>query len=170
MIPRAVRERGVRARGIEEGVLERARAPGDVRDEQPALAEPAVQRGGVVVAQRHDNERVAALDVRGGGSAMAIFFFYITLLEPLTRLLIGRFAPAAAPFTRFAPFNHFTTLLEGRHFDPSLVDAAHAEAAAASQTFVEPDLYDPALLLSVGAGWIALFVVLSFVVFRRRDL
>lgn len=108
--------------------------------------------------------------VRGSGSAMAVFFFYITLLENLVHLAVGRFSPEARPALRFLPFHTFTELIDPKNYDPSIVAEQAASAAAANQPFEMPELMDPAALLAAGGLWTIAFVTIAFVVFRRRDL
>lgn len=113
---------------------------------------------------------MSAMLVRGSGSAMAVFFFYITLLERLIVMAVGRFSPEARPALEFAPFNLFTKLIDPEVYDRSLVAARAASAAAANQPFEAPELMDPAALLAAGGLWTVVFVAVAFAVFRRRDL
>ncbi|HEX6640048.1 MAG TPA: ABC transporter permease [Thermoanaerobaculia bacterium] len=113
---------------------------------------------------------MCAMLVRGSGAAMAVFFFYITLLENLIHLGVGRFSPGARPALGFLPFNVFVELIDPKNFDASILPAQAAAAAAANQPYEAPTLFDPAALLTAGALWTLLFVGVAFLVFRRRDL
>ena len=113
---------------------------------------------------------MSAILIRGSGAAMAVFFFYITLLERIVAMVIGRFSEEARPALSFLPFNLFTELLNPEAYDPSLVAAAAARAAAAGEPFQAEELADPSVLLAAGAGWTIVFVTIAYVVFRKRDL
>ena len=108
--------------------------------------------------------------VRGSGSAMAVFFFYITLLENIIHLAVGRFSPELRPVLQFLPFHAFTEMIDPKNYDPSIVARDAEAAAAANQPFEMPELFDPTALIAAGWGWTALLVTVAFVVFQRRDL
>ena len=113
---------------------------------------------------------MCAMLVRGSGSAMAVFFFYITLLERLIVMGIGRFSPEARPALDFVPFNVFTQLIDPEAYDRALVAAEASRAAAANQPFEPQELMDPAVLLTAGGIWTVAFITIAYAVFRRRSV
>ena len=107
--------------------------------------------------------------VRGSGPAMAVFFFYVTLIENLIVLAVGRFSPAAGPALRLLPFRLFTALIDPGNHDASSV-LRRAGAAAASEPFHSSQPFGPAALIGAGALWTIAFVTIAYLVNRRRDL
>ena len=113
---------------------------------------------------------MAAMLVRGSGSAMAAFFFYLTLLERLFAQIVGRFSPETRPALEYLPFTSAMRLMEPAQFDPSIVTRAAARAAEAGTPYQTPELVDSAILTTMGGVYIIAFVAIAYVVFRKRDL
>jgi hypothetical protein len=109
-----------------------------------------------------------ALTIRNSGPAMAVWFFWITLGEQLAPSLITRFLPATGPFLRMLPFSASQQVLEFWTFDATVFQGLVAQAQAAGET--APELPNMAMWLGLNAGYTILFLAVTFVAFRRRDL
>ncbi|MCG8467040.1 MAG: hypothetical protein MJB57_02385 [Gemmatimonadetes bacterium] len=106
--------------------------------------------------------------IRSAGPAMAAWFFWIMVGEQLFPALLTRFFPAAEavvqyfPLASAGPLTGFAIWDEGS-YQRLLLAAQEAERAA-------PDLPDLMLTIGINLAWIAFFIGLAFVLFRRRDL
>lgn len=109
-----------------------------------------------------------ALTIRSSGPAMAVWFFWITLGEQLVPSLIIRVLPAAEPVLGMLPFNASQQVLAFWKFDGPTYQGMVERARAAAEAV--PTLPDLRLWLALNAGYALLFLVVTYVVFRRRDL
>lgn len=106
--------------------------------------------------------------IRSAGPAIALFFFYLAFAE---RILIGavqRILPASAALAPYWPANLFMALTNPDNYYPAQQQAAIAAALEEGST--APTFMDPAIMAAVAAGWISVFLLAGFMVFRRRDL
>jgi len=106
-----------------------------------------------------------AMTVRNAGPAMGLFFVYM-LLEQLIMAILTRldFETVA----KLMPFNVAGAFFRWIQYDPVAFDAAVQRAVDAERSV--PEIWDPALLYSAGLGWIVVFLVGSYVSYRKRDL
>ena len=99
---------------------------------------------------------------------MAVWFFWITLGEQLLPAMINRVLPAAGPVLGMLPFASSQQLLPFWKFDAATYERMANQAAAAGES--APELPNVALWLGLNAGWALLFLTVTYLVFRRRDL
>lgn len=116
-----------------------------------------------------------ATTIRSTGSAIGVFFLYVVLLERLIAMAFQRIGGGLASVADFLPTGLFNSLLERMQWDAAALAARVERMAAAALEAGQPappppELMDPALLLAACSAWIAAFVALAFVLFRRRDL
>ena len=109
-----------------------------------------------------------AVTIRSSGPAMAVWFFWITLGEQLLPALVSRVLPATQPAFTYLPFSAAQKLLDFWVFDTAAYTRLVARAQEAEQAV--PELPNLLLWLGVNAGWAVVFVVVGYVLFRRRDL
>ena len=111
----------------------------------------------------------SAMGIRSQGPAMAVWFFYIGFGE---RLILGALAQLGdwiQPALRFAPFNTVQSgLANYLQWDPVALQAAVARALENDRN--PPEIWDTGTLLITAIGWLAFFILGSFLWFRRRDL
>jgi ABC-2 type transport system permease protein len=109
-----------------------------------------------------------ALSMRSAGPAMAAWFFWIAMGEQLVPALVGRLVPALEPALGMLPFGAAQKLLEFGAYDAPTYESIVQRAAAAERA--APELIDLALWVPVNVGWALLFLGLSYLLYRRRDL
>lgn len=111
---------------------------------------------------------LCATTIRSSGPAMAVWFFWITLGEQLIPSLVTRVLPAAESALQMLPFNASQQVLAFWRFDSATYQRMVERAQAAGET--APELPDMVLWVGLNGGWTLVFVVVGYVLFRRRDL
>jgi len=106
--------------------------------------------------------------VRASGPAMAIWFFWIAMGERLIALITGQLFEGARPFLKYLPATAFQGLTDYKQYDPVAFERAVQWAAENERP--APEAVDVAVLAAVVATWIAVFVVTSYLSFRKRDM
>ena len=106
-----------------------------------------------------------AMSVRNSGPAMGLFFVYM-LLEQLIMGILMRFDFETV--AKLMPFNVAGAFFQWIQYDAVAFDAAVLRAVDAERP--PPEIWDPGLLYSAGLGWIAVFLVGSYLLYRKRDL
>jgi ABC-type transport system involved in multi-copper enzyme maturation permease subunit len=105
---------------------------------------------------------------RGTGSAMAVWFFVVTVGEMLLRGGIGRFWEASRPYLQYFPIRSFDESRNYLMFDEALLESVTASRIAEGDS--PPHVGDPDVVLLTAAIWVVVFVGIGFLAFRRRDL
>ena len=105
---------------------------------------------------------------RSAGPAMAIWFFYIAMGEKLLALIVGESFEATAPFLKYLPANAFQGLTNYEQYDPVAFERAVQWAAEHERP--PPEAVDMTVLAAVAAAWVLVFVITSYLSFRRRDM
>lgn len=110
-----------------------------------------------------------SLAVRNSGGAMAIWFFWIAIGEQqIVAGLLGRFFETVRPVLRYLPWSNVQRALRFENYDaPTFQRMVEAAQEAGSRVPEHPDVLAITL---VNLGWVVLFVGLSYVWFRERDL
>lgn len=108
------------------------------------------------------------LAIRSSGPAMAVWFAWIAFGERLVSLGLGRLFEGLRPALGYLPFGTSLKLLDYDAFDPAAFERATAAAEVAGRAPPEPVAVGTAALVAV--GWTVLFVGISYVWFRKRDL
>lgn len=108
----------------------------------------------------------AAMAIRSTGATMGVWFFYVALGERLLSLALIRLE--RIEWIRYLPVNVFNATSNYMQWDR--VAFGNAVERAADRGGRPLQLWETETLLLVAAGWIALFVIGSFLWFRRRDL
>ena len=111
---------------------------------------------------------LCAMTIRSSGPAMAVWFFWITLGEQLVPSLVTRVLPATEPFFAMLPFSASQQVLEFWRFDAPTYQRMVERAEAAGEA--APVLPDMTLWVGLNAGYALLFLAVTYVLFRRRDL
>jgi ABC-type transport system involved in multi-copper enzyme maturation permease subunit len=109
-----------------------------------------------------------SLAIRSSGPAMAAWFFWIGFGEQLGAGLLGRAVPSLRPILGYLPFTNAQAGMNFRDYDSAAFEQAVAAATAAERA--PPELADLSTIMLVNIGWVALFLVVGYVWFRRRDL
>ncbi len=110
----------------------------------------------------------AAFLARSSGAAMGLFFLYVAFLEQIAGAVLSKVGGAFAAAAAYLPRGVFDRLFDPRQFDPA---ARQASIDRALETGKEaPVFHDTGLLLALAFCWIALFLLGSWLVYRRRDL
>lgn len=109
-----------------------------------------------------------SLAIRSSGPAMAAWFFWIGFGEQLGARLLGQGFPSLRPILRYLPFTNAQAGMSFSDYDAGAFERAVAAATAAERT--PPELADLSTIMLVNIGWVALFLVVGYVWFRRRDL
>ncbi len=109
-----------------------------------------------------------AATVRSGGPAIALLFLYMSFGERILAQVVIRFLPAAGPLMPYRPFELFMTMTESQHYYPAAQEAAIASALEHGRQ--APAFLDPGVMAAAAGGWIALFLLVGFLTFRKRDL
>jgi len=110
----------------------------------------------------------AAFLARSSGAAMGLFFLYVAFLEQIAGAALSRFGGAFAAVAAYLPRGVFDRLFDPRQFDPAARQASIDRALEAGRE--APVFHDTGLLVTVAFCWIAVFLVGSWLVYRRRDL
>lgn len=110
-----------------------------------------------------------ALAVRSSGGAMAIWFFWIAIGEQqIVAGLLGRFFESLRPALRYLPWSNVQRAIAFENYDaPTFQRIVEAAQEAGRRVPEHPDM---TAITLVNLGWIALFVGLSYIWFRKRDL
>ena len=112
-----------------------------------------------------------AILLRSTGGAVGVFFLYFAFLEQMIGLLLRRFGSAelANAVMPYMPL----TVMRGPT-NPNVWHAAYVERqnAIAASMGQPPAVIDADMIKLIGLplAWIAVFLAVAFVVFRRRDL
>lgn len=106
--------------------------------------------------------------IRSAGAAMALFFFYLAFAERILAAGVIRLVPASTALGPYWPGNLFMTLPSSEHYYAAEQEAAIARAV--EKGVEAPTFMDPGVMAAAAGLWIALFLVVGFVAFRRRDL
>lgn len=109
-----------------------------------------------------------ALAVRGPGASIGVWLLYVALVERLLGGGLARLGAWGAEAARWLPVEVFNQLVSYLQHDPEA--RRRAARAAAEQGRAISEAWAWEALLPAALSWIALFLVVSFVVFRRRDL
>jgi ABC-type transport system involved in multi-copper enzyme maturation permease subunit len=105
----------------------------------------------------------AAMATRSPGPAMAVWFSYIALGENLLRAGLSQLGDWIEPALRFLPFALARTLTIYQRWQLPMEGPVEEIASRAV-------VLDSGTLVLANLAWIAFFVVVSFLWFRRRDL
>lgn len=108
------------------------------------------------------------LAIRSTGPAMAAWFFWVLMGEQLFGGLAVRFWPSLETFVGYLPFTAATKLLGFENYDVAAHQRMVERAVEAERDI--PQLPDLATTVNVNLGWVAFFMIVSFIWFRRRDL
>lgn len=111
---------------------------------------------------------LCSLSIRNSGPAMAVWFFWITLGEQLIPGLLQRVAPALEPVLGMLPFAAAQQVLPFWIYDSATYERMVAAAEAADRA--APDLPSFVWWMGLNVGWTIVFVGVSCLLFRRRDL
>jgi len=110
----------------------------------------------------------AALAIRSSGPAMAVWFFYFAVGENLIRGGLGAPFEGLRPALGWLPLGTFGRLTSYVQYDPEAFRRAVEVAAQSDRS--PPTHADLGLPVLATAAWIAAFVLLSYLSFRKRDL
>jgi ABC-type transport system involved in multi-copper enzyme maturation permease subunit len=110
----------------------------------------------------------SALAVRNSGPALALWFFYVALIENLIANGLVAISEGLEPVVRHLPISTFNQLFEFIQHDPAALRRAVQNAIENERQI--PEIWDMGTLLLASTLWIAVFVGVSFVWFRKRDL
>lgn len=102
-----------------------------------------------------------ASTIRSTGSALGAFILYIAFVERIAGMLVGWMNPAWAPAGRYFPALVFQALLDAERWQPGF-------GAGLKPGQLPPVPTDR--LVGFGVGYILLLWLVSFLLFRRRDL
>ena len=106
-----------------------------------------------------------AMSVRNSGPAMGLLLVAL-FIEQIFRAIFTRLEwEMAADLMPFSVAGRFFRWIQ---YDPVAFDAAVQRAVDAERT--PPEIWDPTLLYSAGLGWIAVFLVGSYLWYRKTDL
>jgi ABC-2 family transporter len=112
-----------------------------------------------------------AVLLRSTGGAVGVFFLYFAFLEQLISLMIRRFGSVelANTVTPYLPLNVLRGPINPLAWHPAYLERVNAIAASLGQPprVVDVDMFK---LIGLPLAWIAVFVTVTFVVFRKRDL
>lgn len=109
----------------------------------------------------------AAMAIRGTGAAMGVWFIYVALGEPVLLTLALR-RLELVEWIRYLPVNVFNATSNYMQWDGGSFGNAVQRAVGPGGRLPQP--WETESLLLVAGGWIAFFVIGSFLWFRRRDL
>jgi len=110
----------------------------------------------------------SAFLARTSGGAMGLFFLYVAFLEQLVRQVLARIGGVFDTVGTFLPRAVFDRMFSPTQYDPAAQQAAIDRAIQAGRE--APVFHDTGLLVGLSFGWIAVFLALSYLVYRRRDL
>lgn len=109
-----------------------------------------------------------ALAVRGTGASIGVWLLYVVLVERLLGAGLSRLGAWGGEVADWLPVQVFDRLVSYRQHDPEAWRQAARAATEHGASIPAPVPWEA--LLPAVVGWIAAFLVVSFVVFRRRDL
>ncbi len=109
-----------------------------------------------------------ATAVRSPGPAMAVWFFYVALLEQLLGGALSQLGAVGTAIASWMPIATFRRLVNPLQWDPEAFSQAVADATAAGET--APSILPAGVLLGVTALYVGLLLGGSLAWFRRRDL
>ena len=109
--------------------------------------------------------------LRSTGGAIGVFFLYVAFLEQLFGLLLRRFGSVelAQKVTPYLPMASFQRPMNGSMWHTDYVERLNTIATSLGQP-AQVITRDYFKLVGMPLLWIGIFVGLSFVVFRKRDL
>jgi hypothetical protein len=109
--------------------------------------------------------------LRSTGGAIGVFFLYFAFLEQLIGLMLRRFGSVelASTIMPYMPMNALRGPTNPSAWHPAFVERANVIAVSVGQPAQVVDV-DLLRLIGLPLAWIAVFVSVAFVVFRRRDL
>lgn len=107
-----------------------------------------------------------ALAVRGTGASIGVWFLYVAVVERLAGAGLARLGAWGGEAARWLPVQVFNRLVSYPQHDP----AAWRRMARAAEGGSVPEPWAWEALLPAALGWIAVLLLASFLVFRRRDL
>jgi hypothetical protein len=109
--------------------------------------------------------------LRSTGGAIGVFFLYIAFLEQMFGLLLRRFGSVelASKVMPYMPMTSFQRPMAGTMWHAEYVERMNVVAASLGQPaqVITPEYFK---LIGLPLLWIGVFVGLSFLVFRKRDL
>jgi ABC-type transport system involved in multi-copper enzyme maturation permease subunit len=112
-----------------------------------------------------------AMFLRSTGGAVGVFFLYILFLEQLIGLMLRQFGSAelASKVMPYMPVNALRGPMNPDVWHTAYVERLNTIAASVGQPaqVVNADMLK---LIGLPLAWIAVFLGVTFVVFRRRDL
>lgn len=97
------------------------------------------------------------MTIRSSGPAIGAFFLYF-IVEQILGQLLSRLGAGVALVMHYLPMSVFKALWDPRQYGVTPLKAGQAIPTGTS------------LLLAVGAGYVVIFLVASFLIYRRRDL
>ena len=112
-----------------------------------------------------------AMLLRSTGGAIGVFFLYFAFIETTIGLMLRRFGSAelASKVMPYMPLSALIKPTNPSYWHPAYVERMNTIAASLGQP---PQVMNADMLKVIGLplAWIAVFVGVSFVLFRRRDL
>ena len=108
------------------------------------------------------------LAVRSPGSAMAVWLFYVAILERLLGSALVQWSDRFKPIVRALPVTVFTELLNNLEHDPAALQRAVDRAHALHRP--PPEVWGAGPLSFIAIAWIAVLIGGAYMWFRRRDL
>lgn len=111
---------------------------------------------------------LAAMIARTSGGAMGLFLLWAAVLEQLLAQLLREREGWLEAAADFLPVTVFTAVARAEVWSPEAMAAAVERAA--SQGRPPPEVLGAPVSVALAAGWIGALVLLSFAVYRRRDL
>lgn len=105
---------------------------------------------------------------RTSGGAMGLFFLYVAFLEQIGGALLAKAGGVLEKATTYLPRGVFDRLFDSRQFDLAARQLAIDRAVEGGHE--APVFLDTGLLLALAVGWIAIFVLGAYAIYRKRDL
>ena len=106
-----------------------------------------------------------SLAARGAGPAMGLWFLWL-LLEQLIGGILVRYELEAV--AELLPFNVASSFFNWNQYDPVALQAAVDRAIENGRRV--PEIWENSSLFAAGIGWVALFLLGSYLWYRKRDL
>jgi ABC-2 type transport system permease protein len=110
----------------------------------------------------------SALAVRNSGPALALWFFYVALIERLLSSALVALNDGLRPIVAFLPINTFNQLIEYFQYDPAALQRAVQRALENNRPV--PEIWSMRVLVLTASLWILAIVTGAFLWFRKRDL
>jgi ABC-2 type transport system permease protein len=110
----------------------------------------------------------ASLAIRNTGPAMAVFLAYVAFIEDLIAGGLVRLSKQLEPIVQFFPMNTFKQLNRWIQFDPVAFEQAVKRAVENQRP--PPEIWSLPTLFGATFTWIAVFVAVSLLWYRQRDL